>query len=486
MVVASTTNITAGMVVSGLGFTSNTQTVVSVTNGTTLVLSGLSDSTPSGNLQFTNSGIGLPYIQKIATGTILGNRSGSAASPQAILPGDIVADGDGMKNALFSAENTVTTDVNAKVMLNKYDGSNTSNNTYGVIGITSSGVASKIVKTGSDGSLSAALLNINSYKAISSAGSTISFYTPGQFTFMSSQDTSGSSTTTINGVLNAAGTVITTTIQTGASVATTGTLTGQWSLGALSSFNASAGTLQSNNLTSGSGTTAGTFTGLWTHANDSTFSGSIFVADGTATNPSIAFNSDGGKDTGFYWGGDGYINWTNNGVRRGQFRPDGTAEIGTVLTGNITTGDPTYVGSITGNWQLSNGSQMQSTWSDLAEYYEGDQEYEPGTVLVFGGDKEVTTTNTINDTRSAGVVTTAPAYVMNHEQTGNRVCIALAGRVPCQVVGRVKKGDMLTTSATPGYAIKATTPTLGAIIGKALEDKDYGEAGVIEVAVGRA
>jgi hypothetical protein len=104
---------------------------------------------------------------------------------------------------------------------------------------------------------------------------------------------------------------------------------------------------------------------------------------------------------------------------------------------------------------------------------------------VFGGDKEVTTTNQVNDTRSAGVVTTDPAYVMNAEQTGIKVCLALAGRVPCKVVGRVKKGDMLTTSATPGYAVKALNPTLGSIIGKALEDKDYGEAGVIQVAVGR-
>jgi hypothetical protein len=349
-------------------------------------------------------------------------------------------------------------------MLNKYDGSNTSNNTYGVIGITSSGVGGKIVKTGSDGSLSAALLNINSYKAISSAGSTISFYTPGQFTFMSSQDVSGSATTTINGVLNAAGTVITTTIQTGASVATTGTLTGQWSLGALSSLNASAGTLQSNNLTSGSATTAGTFTGLWTFSQ-------TLTANVTGN---VTGNLTGTVLTA------AQTNITSVGTL------SALSVTGAINTTNITTGDPTYVGSITGNWQLSAGSQMQSTWSDLAEYYEGDQEYEPGTVLVFGGDKEVTTTATINDTRSAGIVTTAPAYVMNHEQTGIKICIALAGRVPCKVVGRVKKGDMLTTSATPGYAIKATTPTLGAIIGKALEDKDYGEAGVIEVAVGRA
>jgi len=83
------------------------------------------------------------------------------------------------------------------------------------------------------------------------------------------------------------------------------------------------------------------------------------------------------------------------------------------------------------------------------------------------------------------VVTTNPAYIMNEGQTGVRVCIALAGRVPCKVVGRVKKGDMLTTSSTPGYAVKATDPKLGSIIGKALEDKDNGEAGVIQVAIGR-
>jgi hypothetical protein len=44
---------------------------------------------------------------------------------------------------------------------------------------------------------------------------------------------------------------------------------------------------------------------------------------------------------------------------------------------------------------------------------------------------------------------------------------------------------MLTTSATPGYAVRANDPKLGSIIGKALEDKDYGEAGVIQVAIGR-
>jgi hypothetical protein len=167
----------------------------------------------------------------------------------------------------------------------------------------------------------------------------------------------------------------------------------------------------------------------------------------------------------------------------GNLTTPGTHYVGAVYTTSITTGASTTNGSMVGKWDIT--GTFNATYADLAEFYEGDQEYAPGTVLVFGGDKEVTTTNVINDTRSAGVVTTDPAYVMNRDQKGIAVCIALAGRVPVKVVGRVKKGDMLTTSATPGYAVKALTPTLGAVIGKALEDKDYGEAGVIQVAVGR-
>jgi hypothetical protein len=159
--------------------------------------------------------------------------------------------------------------------------------------------------------------------------------------------------------------------------------------------------------------------------------------------------------------------------------------LGTLKSLSLTTGGDTIPGVMTGRWRLDGASRLQATYADLAEYYEGDQVYEEGTVLVFGGDKEVTVTTQINDTRSAGVVSANPAYVMNDEQTGIKVCIALAGRVPCKVIGRVKKGDMLTTSATAGYAVKALNPTLGAVIGKALEDKDYGEAGMIQVAVGR-
>ncbi len=141
--------------------------------------------------------------------------------------------------------------------------------------------------------------------------------------------------------------------------------------------------------------------------------------------------------------------------------------------------------TLTGQFSLGTSSTLTATFADLAEYYTADKEYEPGTVLIFGGSAETTTTNIFGDTRLAGVVSTDPGLKMNGELEGIRACIALQGRVPCKVVGQVKKGDMLTTAGIPGHAAKAIDPKVGTIIGKALEDKTYSEAGVIEVAVGR-
>jgi hypothetical protein len=60
--------------------------------------------------------------------------------------------------------------------------------------------------------------------------------------------------------------------------------------------------------------------------------------------------------------------------------------------------------------------------------------------------------------------------------------IALKGRVPCKVIGPVKKGDLLVTSTHPGYACVGQSVFGGAVIGKALEDKSEG-FGVIEVKI---
>ena len=159
------------------------------------------------------------------------------------------------------------------------------------------------------------------------------------------------------------------------------------------------------------------------------------------------------------------------------------ARAGQLQVDNITTGNSTTRGDIQGEWHVD--GTFEATYADLAEWYTSDQEYEPGTVLVFGGTAEVTTTFISSDSRVAGVVTTNPAYVMNSELQGTRACIALQGRVPVKVLGIIKKGDLITTAAQAGYGCKAMNPQVGTIIGKALADKLDPGKGIIEVAVGR-
>ena len=345
-----------------------------------------------------STGVTLGKLQYIGGSSVLGRRDGTSGSPVELSVGQLITDGNGLKNAPFTSVGAMIVTGTGNTTFNGVTNTG-GGNTYNVVPITTVGGSDSLVKTGSAGEIDVKTLKINSYKALDITSTTFNYYTPSGFKFATAVGTDGTNTAiTTYGILDTSnGTLKATTLTTGAS-GTAGTITGQWQVQASSQIDFTPGTLKSTTLTTGADTTAGT---------------------------------------------------------------------------------------IRGYWSLVGGSRLQATYADIAEYYEGDKEYEPGTVLVFGGDKEVTTTTQMNDTRSAGVVTTDPAYVMNSEQTGIKICIALAGRVPCKVVGRVKKGDLLTTSATPGYAVKATTPTLGAIIGKAIEDKDYGEAGVIQVAVGR-
>jgi hypothetical protein len=129
------------------------------------------------------------------------------------------------------------------------------------------------------------------------------------------------------------------------------------------------------------------------------------------------------------------------------------------------------------------GTATSAWYADLAERYQADTQYEPGTVLEFGGEFEVTIAE--DETRRiAGVVSTNPAFEMNTILEGeNVVVVALMGRVPCKVRGVIRKGDMLV-SGGGGFARPTTDPKLGTIIGKALENFDGGE-GIIEVVVGR-
>jgi hypothetical protein len=176
-------------------------------------------------------------------------------------------------------------------------------------------------------------------------------------------------------------------------------------------------------------------------------------------------------------------------------------------TGNITGGNITTAGNITGNNIFTSGNILPTAnatanigsssfqyntvfaratsaqYADLAENYEADDTYEPGTVLCFGGSKEVTVCNVEDCSRVAGVVSTNPGYLMNSGQTGAHVAsLALQGRVPTRVTGQVRKGDLMV-SAGNGQAKTNNQARAGTIIGKALANSE-GDT-VIEVVVGR-
>jgi hypothetical protein len=154
------------------------------------------------------------------------------------------------------------------------------------------------------------------------------------------------------------------------------------------------------------------------------------------------------------------------------------------------------LGSSTAWWGTFYGKATQAQYADLAENYVADQPYEPGTVVMFGGDAEVTCA-TAQTTAVAGIISTNPAYLMNSSLTGpNVVAVAFTGRVPCKVYGPVAKGDLMVAgpvgtaqSANYVYYDPNTTtgqPAVGSIIGKAIQDYDGSNGiGVIEVAVGR-
>jgi hypothetical protein len=135
--------------------------------------------------------------------------------------------------------------------------------------------------------------------------------------------------------------------------------------------------------------------------------------------------------------------------------------------------------------QNFSGISSSAKYADLAERYEADHFYDVGTVVVIGGEKEITETHRRADTAVAGIISKNPGYMLNAGAGNDNThpYVALRGRVPCKVLGTVKKGDLLVTSFYPGYAEAAKSgDSPNAVLGKALEDFN-GVKGVIEVLV---
>ena len=114
-------------------------------------------------------------------------------------------------------------------------------------------------------------------------------------------------------------------------------------------------------------------------------------------------------------------------------------------------GSPTY------KWvniyaKTFNGNVLQAENADLAEKYTCKDELEIGDVVCISNDEyfEIEKCNEIASHKVVGVYSYKPAFLMNKEESG--FAIAIKGRVPIKVIGKVNKGDPLV-SYKDGYAI---------------------------------
>lgn len=178
----------------------------------------------------------------------------------------------------------------------------------------------------------------------------------------------------------------------------------------------------------------------------------------------------------------------------------GTGVYGTVEPGLTKAAGITGVGVIagrffgnvivTGDVQLVNGD-VQLNGADLAEHFDirDDLAVEPGTVMVLDTAGGVRACNSPYDRKVAGVISGAgeyrPGLILDRRSLGR--ALALVGKVYCKVdatFAPIQVGDLLTTSATPGHAMKATDQVraFGAVLGKAIEPMADG-TGLLRVLV---
>jgi hypothetical protein len=156
---------------------------------------------------------------------------------------------------------------------------------------------------------------------------------------------------------------------------------------------------------------------------------------------------------------------------------------GTILPTSNTT---VNLGS-TGMWfNTFYGVSVQAQYADLAERFETDQPYDPGTVVALGGVKEITAATDELSEDVFGVISTRAAYLMNGA-AGSDIThppVAVNGRVPVRVIGPIRKGDRLV-SAGNGLARAGAKHELSAfnVIGRSLEDKLDADEGTIEAIV---
>ena len=133
-------------------------------------------------------------------------------------------------------------------------------------------------------------------------------------------------------------------------------------------------------------------------------------------------------------------------------------------------------GNLTAN--VFNGTATAARYADLAEKYLADAEYEVGTVVMIGGETEVTAAQV--GFRAIGAVSANPAHLMNSELEGG-TAVALKGRVPVKVTGSVIKGQRLV--AGPNGTAQAAMGNTADVFAIALESSDDTGVKLVEALV---
>lgn len=157
--------------------------------------------------------------------------------------------------------------------------------------------------------------------------------------------------------------------------------------------------------------------------------------------------------------------------------------------GNTFGGDWTIDGTWTVNGAIELGTgTVEANYADIAERFAADQVYSVGTVVAIGGDKEVTETTESYSDDIFGIVADNPAFILNNktQQLDLMPAITLVGRTPVRVIGKVNKGDRMTSSDVAGVAQAADKSqlTMFNYVGRALEDKTTEDESLIWVAFG--
>ena len=192
------------------------------------------------------------------------------------------------------------------------------------------------------------------------------------------------------------------------------------------------------------------------------------------------------NDITFTWDGVKWVAQFN--AAQATLTVDALPLSGGTMTGSIAVNaNNSYdLGSQTKQFASVYGHTIEATYADLAERYEIDIQSEVGTVVVFGGDKEITPCQHEADISVAGVISTEPAFKMN-SLAGNdntHPFVALRGRVPCKVIGPVRKGDLMITSSTLGVAKSAGRNDMGhAVFAKSLVEDLSNDIKIIEVVI---